>query len=136
MNWLVSDRCEFDSNEWLADGEVLKWTRQDGKEKYIKVGEVHNILQPDAPDPAPKGVNKKKVIAVGVTVLTSIVIIGGLCYVLGSGDKVQEIKEAADNSKPGISKNVFVDEDFVKKTIIRYFVLSKKVIALLIILFE
>lgn len=121
MKWLVNDGEEFDSDNWLRKGEVLKWTKRDGKEDYIPIAEVFDPVNVDYVGNSSG--SKKKIVA-GVVILS---VIGG-CYVLGpkknveyiqettkpiddvannlSQDIIQTLEEQGRNSAPGDSRDV------------------------------
>ena len=90
MKWLVSDGEEFESDNWPKKGEVLKWTKHDGKADYIPIGKVFELVNVDDVDNSSD--SKKKIIA-GVAVALIGLIIGG-CYIMGNKENVQNIKEA------------------------------------------
>ena len=108
MKWLIKDGEEFESDNWLEKGKVLKWTKRDGKENYIPIGEVFDPVNLDPADnySDSKNSSKKKIIIAGATVLAGVVMCG--CFVMGSKKKVQEIQNAAEN-KNNIALNISND---------------------------
>ena len=93
--WLIADGEEFESDDWLESGKVLKWTKIDGEENYIPIGKVFDVASVETTDDS-SGSKKKKIIAAGAAAAVIAGVIIGGCYVLGRKDKVQEIQKAHD----------------------------------------
>lgn len=109
MKWLIADGEDFDSDDWLERGKVLKWTKRDGKEDYIPIGEVFDLVNADYADDSSG--SKKKIVMAGAATAAVIagLVIGG-CYILGNKEKVNDIKDAFE-SKRGNAEIKRISED-------------------------